>query len=108
MNSSKHNENDFLFNCLSLPVWGKCIKERSEEVWFLYIASLQQGDLRLSGLPSGQGTSGGARIHDRRVPADLRADSLTAVPPTPRMNKRIILKRSFEDKTPIATFFSEI
>ncbi|GFO49753.1 hypothetical protein PoB_007625800 [Plakobranchus ocellatus] len=51
-------------------------------VSFLYKASPQQGDLRLSGLPSGQGASGGARTLDRRVPADLRADSLATVPPT--------------------------
>ncbi|GFO18053.1 hypothetical protein PoB_004455800 [Plakobranchus ocellatus] len=38
--------------------------------------SPQQGDLRLSGPPPGQGTGGGARTRDRRVPADLRADSL--------------------------------
>ncbi|GFO12844.1 hypothetical protein PoB_003934900 [Plakobranchus ocellatus] len=47
-------------------------------------ASPQQGDLRLSGPPSGQDAGGGARTRDRRVPADLRADSLATVPPTPR------------------------
>ncbi|GFO28106.1 DC-STAMP domain-containing protein 1-like [Plakobranchus ocellatus] len=47
----------------------------------------QQGDLRLSGPPSGQGAGGGARTHDRRVPADLRADSLATVPPTPPERK---------------------
>ncbi|GFO18692.1 hypothetical protein PoB_004519700 [Plakobranchus ocellatus] len=46
---------------------------------FLYIASPQQGDLRLSDPPSGQGAGGGARTRDRRVPADLRADSLATV-----------------------------
>ncbi|GFO16920.1 hypothetical protein PoB_004342500 [Plakobranchus ocellatus] len=46
-------------------------------------ASPQQGDLRLSGPPSGQGAGGGARTRDRRVPADFRADSLATVPPTP-------------------------
>ncbi|GFN74799.1 hypothetical protein PoB_000130500 [Plakobranchus ocellatus] len=46
-------------------------------------ADPQQGDLRLSGPPFGQGTGGGARTRDRRVPADLRADSLVTVPPTP-------------------------
>ncbi|GFN96428.1 hypothetical protein PoB_002293400 [Plakobranchus ocellatus] len=46
-------------------------------------ASPQQGDLRLSGPPSGQGAGGGARTRDRRVPADLRADSLATVLPTP-------------------------
>ncbi|GFO19825.1 hypothetical protein PoB_004633000 [Plakobranchus ocellatus] len=42
----------------------------------------QQGDLGLSGPPSGQGAGSGARTRDRRVPADLRADSLATVPPT--------------------------
>ncbi|GFO16158.1 hypothetical protein PoB_004266300 [Plakobranchus ocellatus] len=42
------------------------------------------GDLRLSGPPSGQGAAGGgARIRNRRVPADIRVDSLsTLLPPT--------------------------
>ncbi|GFN81349.1 hypothetical protein PoB_000785500 [Plakobranchus ocellatus] len=39
-------------------------------------ASPQQGDLRLSGPPSGQGAGGGAGT--RRVPADLRADFMDA------------------------------
>ncbi|GFN96447.1 hypothetical protein PoB_002295300 [Plakobranchus ocellatus] len=39
----------------------------------------QQGDLRLSGPPSGQGAGGGARNRDRRVPADLRAASQALV-----------------------------
>ncbi|GFO04089.1 hypothetical protein PoB_003059400 [Plakobranchus ocellatus] len=50
---------------------------------FLYIASPQQGDLRLSGPPSGQDAGSGARTGDRRVPADLRADSQATVLPTP-------------------------
>ncbi|GFO16717.1 hypothetical protein PoB_004322200 [Plakobranchus ocellatus] len=50
---------------------------------FVCIASPQQGDLRLSDPPSGQGAGGGARTRDRRVPVDLRADSLATVPPTP-------------------------
>ncbi|GFN83150.1 hypothetical protein PoB_000965600 [Plakobranchus ocellatus] len=53
-------------------------------IWiFLYIASLQQDDLRLSSPPRGQGADGGARTPDRRAPADLRADSIATVPPTP-------------------------
>ncbi|GFO27299.1 hypothetical protein PoB_005380400 [Plakobranchus ocellatus] len=51
--------------------------------WFLYIASPQQGDLMLPGPPSGQGAGGRARTRDRKVPADLRADSQATVPPTP-------------------------
>ncbi|GFO48347.1 hypothetical protein PoB_007485200 [Plakobranchus ocellatus] len=43
----------------------------------------QQGDLRLSGPPSGQGAGGRARTRDRWIPADLRADSLPTAPPTP-------------------------
>ncbi|GFN85483.1 hypothetical protein PoB_001198900 [Plakobranchus ocellatus] len=46
-------------------------------------ASPQQGDLRLQGPPSGRGADGGARTRDRRVPADLRADSQATVPPSP-------------------------
>ncbi|GFO38633.1 ranbp-type and c3hc4-type Zinc finger-containing protein 1 [Plakobranchus ocellatus] len=61
----------------------KIIDTRGESLSFLYIASPQQGDLRLSGPPSGQGAGSGARTHDRRVPADLRADSQATVLPTP-------------------------
>ncbi|GFO26632.1 hypothetical protein PoB_005313700 [Plakobranchus ocellatus] len=35
-----------------------------------------------SGPPSGQGTSGGARTHDSRIPAALMTDSLFTVSPT--------------------------
>ncbi|GFO13838.1 disintegrin and metalloproteinase domain-containing protein [Plakobranchus ocellatus] len=35
-----------------------------------------QGDLRLSSPPSGQGAGGGAQTRDRRIPADVRANSL--------------------------------
>ncbi|GFO17219.1 hypothetical protein PoB_004372400 [Plakobranchus ocellatus] len=42
------------------------------------------GDLkRLSGPPSDQGAGGGTQTCDRRVPVDLRADSLAIVPPSP-------------------------
>ncbi|GFO44451.1 eukaryotic translation initiation factor 3 subunit f [Plakobranchus ocellatus] len=51
--------------------------------FFLYKASPQQGDLKLSCPPSGQGAGDGARNRDRRVPADLRADTLATEPPTP-------------------------
>ncbi|GFO10526.1 hypothetical protein PoB_003703100 [Plakobranchus ocellatus] len=43
----------------------------------------QQGDLRLSCPPSDQGASGGARTCYRIVLADLRASSLSSVPPSP-------------------------
>ncbi|GFO09216.1 hypothetical protein PoB_003572100 [Plakobranchus ocellatus] len=36
---------------------------------------------RLSGPPSGRGAGGEARTRDRRVLADIRADSLATVPP---------------------------
>ncbi|GFN91646.1 hypothetical protein PoB_001815200 [Plakobranchus ocellatus] len=48
----------------------------------------QQGDVRLSGHPSGQVTGSGARTRDRRVPADLRADSQATVLPTPPFFER--------------------
>ncbi|GFO07289.1 hypothetical protein PoB_003379400 [Plakobranchus ocellatus] len=35
------------------------------------------------GPPSGQGAGGGDRTRERKVPADLRLDSLATVPPTP-------------------------
>ncbi|GFN79437.1 hypothetical protein PoB_000594300 [Plakobranchus ocellatus] len=61
------------------------IKENHRPIrdWFLYTASPQQGDIRLSGPPSGQDADSGARTRDRRVPAALRADSLATVSPTP-------------------------
>ncbi|GFO19950.1 hypothetical protein PoB_004645500 [Plakobranchus ocellatus] len=49
------------------------------EFGFLCISSPQQGDLRLSGLPSGQSAGGGARTRDRGIRADIRADSLATV-----------------------------
>ncbi|GFO42186.1 cubilin, partial [Plakobranchus ocellatus] len=54
-----------------------------EMIWLLCIASPQQGDLRLSRPPSGQGAGGAAQAHDRRVFGDLRASSLSTVPPSP-------------------------
>ncbi|GFO38841.1 hypothetical protein PoB_006534600 [Plakobranchus ocellatus] len=50
---------------------------------FLCIASPQQSDLKLLGPPSGKGAGGEARARDRRIPADIRADSLATAPPTP-------------------------
>ncbi|GFN91991.1 hypothetical protein PoB_001849700 [Plakobranchus ocellatus] len=38
--------------------------------------------------PPGQGTVDGDRNSDRKVPADLRADSLAILPPTPQMRRR--------------------
>ncbi|GFN77942.1 hypothetical protein PoB_000444800 [Plakobranchus ocellatus] len=43
-----------------------------------------------------QGAGGGARTRNRRVPADLRADSLATVPPTPpsRNSPQNMVRRS--------------
>ncbi|GFO07130.1 hypothetical protein PoB_003363500 [Plakobranchus ocellatus] len=60
-----------------------CKKRKIESVSSSKTKSPQQGDLRLSSPPSGQGAGGGTRIRDRRVPADLRVDSLTTLPSTP-------------------------
>ncbi|GFO21098.1 hypothetical protein PoB_004760300 [Plakobranchus ocellatus] len=43
----------------------------------------QQADLRLSGPPSGQGAGNGVRTRNKRIPTEIRADSLATVPPTP-------------------------
>ncbi|GFO25150.1 hypothetical protein PoB_005165500 [Plakobranchus ocellatus] len=51
-------------------------------------SSPQQSDLRLSGHPSGRSTGSGTRTRDRRVPAELRADSLVTVPPTPHYQSK--------------------
>ncbi|GFO49434.1 hypothetical protein PoB_007593900 [Plakobranchus ocellatus] len=58
-------------------------KRKQERFGFFSVATPQQGDLRLSGFPSGQGVDGGARTRDRKVAADIRADSLATVLPTP-------------------------
>ncbi|GFO28502.1 hypothetical protein PoB_005500700 [Plakobranchus ocellatus] len=47
----------------------------------------QNDDLRLLGPLSGQGVGGRARTPDRRVPANLRAESLSIVPPTPQFSQ---------------------
>ncbi|GFO17605.1 hypothetical protein PoB_004411000 [Plakobranchus ocellatus] len=70
-------------------------------VWFFVYfntASPQQGDLRLSGPPSCQGAGSGAPNRDRKVPADLREDSLATVPRTPP-------RVDGGAKTPIMKFF---
>ncbi|GFO37626.1 hypothetical protein PoB_006413100 [Plakobranchus ocellatus] len=56
---------------------------RSDFPFQLVQASPEQGDLKLSGLLSGQGADGEIRTRDRRVYVDLSADSSTTVPPTP-------------------------
>ncbi|GFO10317.1 hypothetical protein PoB_003682200 [Plakobranchus ocellatus] len=48
--------------------------------------SPQQGDLRLSGPLTGQGTGGGVQTRDRRIPADIRAGAPAIVPPTPPLS----------------------
>ncbi|GFO03743.1 hypothetical protein PoB_003024800 [Plakobranchus ocellatus] len=63
-----------------------CNADSSEigEDWFVFVYSQStKGDLRLLSLPSGQGAGGGDRTCDRKVAAELRADSLATVPPTP-------------------------
>ncbi|GFN78318.1 hypothetical protein PoB_000482400 [Plakobranchus ocellatus] len=58
----------------------------------LGLASPQQGDHWLSGPPSGQGTGGGARTRNRRVPADLRTDSLATVPGSVRRSDSLDIR----------------
>ncbi|GFN89461.1 hypothetical protein PoB_001596700 [Plakobranchus ocellatus] len=52
---------------------------RADSLVFMPTASTMQNDKS-----QGRGADGGARTRDRRVPADLRADSQATVPPTPR------------------------
>ncbi|GFO32434.1 hypothetical protein PoB_005893900 [Plakobranchus ocellatus] len=58
------------------------------------IITPRQGDLRLLGPPSGQVAGGGARTRDKRMPAELRADSLATVPPTRSRSERDLTSRS--------------
>ncbi|GFO49251.1 hypothetical protein PoB_007575600, partial [Plakobranchus ocellatus] len=71
--------------CLADPSLGttQCVCQDNFSLPTCSPASPQQGDLRLLGPPTGRGADGGARTHDRRVHADLRADSQATVPPTP-------------------------
>ncbi|GFO40708.1 hypothetical protein PoB_006721300, partial [Plakobranchus ocellatus] len=55
--------------------------------WFYSLSTTS--DLRLSGPSSCQCACDGARAHDRRVPADLRTDSLSTVPPTSLYNETV-------------------
>ncbi|GFO22190.1 hypothetical protein PoB_004869500 [Plakobranchus ocellatus] len=41
----------------------------------------------ISGIQTLQGAGGGARTRDRRIPADIRADSLATVPSTPSQRR---------------------
>ncbi|GFO37760.1 hypothetical protein PoB_006426500 [Plakobranchus ocellatus] len=50
----------------------------------IMVENSQHGDLMLLGHPSGQGAGDGARSCDRKVPEDLRADSLATVLSTPQ------------------------
>ncbi|GFO37624.1 hypothetical protein PoB_006412900 [Plakobranchus ocellatus] len=70
-----------------IPAAGLKSATKRFDSWFLYIASPQQGDLRLSGPPPGQDADGKSRSCDRRIPVDLRADSLATIPPTPPRQK---------------------
>ncbi|GFO28674.1 hypothetical protein PoB_005517900 [Plakobranchus ocellatus] len=70
----------------------------SNLVRLLNIASSQKGDIRLSDSPSGQSNGGEARTRDKRVPADLRADSLATVPPTLHLVlKEIVKEKEYEN-----------
>ncbi|GFO20282.1 hypothetical protein PoB_004678700 [Plakobranchus ocellatus] len=57
-------------------------------VSFSFKASPEEDDLRLSGPPANHGASSGAQICDRWGIADLRPDSLSTDPPTPRKGER--------------------
>ncbi|GFN76367.1 hypothetical protein PoB_000287300 [Plakobranchus ocellatus] len=68
------------------------IRRKEKGSGFIYIASPQQGDIRLQGPPSGRGADDGARTRDRRVPADVRADSQATLLSTPRRKGKDLKK----------------
>ncbi|GFO10653.1 Cd109 antigen-like [Plakobranchus ocellatus] len=63
-------------------------KSHSPSSSYIQLALKTTSRIKLSGPLLGQGICGGARTRDRRFPADLRADSLSTVPPTPPSNGR--------------------
>ncbi|GFO13550.1 hypothetical protein PoB_004005500 [Plakobranchus ocellatus] len=73
------------------------------KVWFSWIASPQQGDLRLSGLPSGRNGGNRARTRDRRVPENLREDSLA----TEENNEKGFPAQAVEKKKQLTTLSSD-
>ncbi|GFN83014.1 hypothetical protein PoB_000952000 [Plakobranchus ocellatus] len=70
---------------LKRTLWWKNIIHKG--LAFAFLARPQHGDIRLLHPPSGQHAGAGARTRNRRVPADLRADSLATVLPTPRKQR---------------------
>ncbi|GFN97219.1 hypothetical protein PoB_002372500 [Plakobranchus ocellatus] len=72
----------------------------------MYIACRQRGDLRLSGPPPSKDASGGAQTRNRDVPEDLRADSLSTLPPTPpkREGKHIKVNRKLPRTNMLSSF----
>ncbi|GFO33945.1 hypothetical protein PoB_006045000 [Plakobranchus ocellatus] len=66
------------------------------------------GDLRLSGSPSGHDAGRSARTRDRRVPAELRADSLASLPPTPRAKKKEKERLKSGEKKQIQKLFQPV
>ncbi|GFN78646.1 hypothetical protein PoB_000515200 [Plakobranchus ocellatus] len=73
-----------------LPHPGESRLEHEMEMWGSTAANSQRGDLRLSGSPSGHGAGGVDRSRERRIPTDLRANSLATVPPTPPASGRYL------------------
>ncbi|GFO44341.1 cyclic nucleotide-gated cation channel [Plakobranchus ocellatus] len=68
---------------LSFAMISAVVSNVDSLVWFLCIASPQQGDFRLSGPPPSRGAGGDAGTRGRGIHADLRADSLATMPPMP-------------------------
>ncbi|GFO35559.1 hypothetical protein PoB_006206400 [Plakobranchus ocellatus] len=64
-------------------IWRDDVDTLKEKKGSKHIACPQHCDLSFPGPPSGLKSSGGVRTRNRRVPAYLRAYSLSTVPPTP-------------------------
>ncbi|GFN82955.1 hypothetical protein PoB_000946100 [Plakobranchus ocellatus] len=83
-------------------------KDRRSDRWSAALLFDQRGCRDgLLGPPSGQGAGSRAQTHDRRVPADLRADSLTTVPQTP-LEMRIISFISIGDVKIVMTILASV
>ncbi|GFO46725.1 hypothetical protein PoB_007323000 [Plakobranchus ocellatus] len=79
-----------MMNYTKSPQYYVIVATASKETTLKDVLSNNNGDLRLSGLRQKVGS--GTRTRDRRIPADLRVNSLTTVPsksPPPRNKARV-------------------
>ncbi|GFO32973.1 C-type lectin-related protein 4 [Plakobranchus ocellatus] len=81
-------------HCSTLDRLIEAIRRKRPVRWKV-VEDSQQGDLRLSGPPSGQGAGSGARTRDRRVPADAPSLRRVASEQSGRSGKKAVAATFF-------------